>query len=545
MKKIFLLAFLFFASCFILPQQNSALDSGAEEMKLYMEEVKVIPVSTPTRVMIGNPAVADVVRVSEEGITLAPKGPGSTSLVFWDSFGEHSYRIIVLAEDINAIKARVDNVIKELDLPKVYTKAVETEGRVLILGEVKTTQDRDRLDLALGPLKEKTTNLLAVKEEALVDIDVQVLELNEDATKELGIQWPNSLQLATDADANGELWYVDVSESSPEATRWSNIWKITQWSRTNFAWKINFLAHEGKARILSQPRLTCLSGKEAELLVGGEKPIFTTSTVVGGGKSTSVEYKEYGIKLKIKPTVSPGNKISLALNIEVSELQSVEYLGSAEAFTASAYPLTKRNISTEIYLDDGQTLAIGGLIKQKQEEDVQKFPFLSDIPILGALFRTRTTNIGGGAGERGNTELFVTLTPTIVAGKESAPEKDATVSPPAKTSLPAETKPLAAGENIPPELSDYIKAVQLKILNAVYYPKEAKELGWEGTVNLLLRLASDGTLKDARVLQSSGYKLLDEAALDVVQKEAPYPAFPNQAKLKELRVQVPIAYRKN
>lgn len=513
-------------------------DVAVEEIRLYIGETKLLPVHSPTRIVITNPNIADVANVSENTITLFPKAVGSTSLVFWDDMGEQSYRIRVVAEDMSDIKRRIDNLINELNLPNVYTKAKDEENKVLLLGGVKTSQDKDRLDLALGALKEKTINLITIKEEAIVDIDVQVLELAKDATKTLGFTWPVGITLT---DSSGP--------TSAAVTGLTHVFHVSDFKRTAFNITLDALIQEGKARILSQPRLACLSGKEAELLVGGEKPIMTTevagliatTTSVTTTGSTEVDYKEYGIKLKIKPTVI-GDNIQLALNVEVSEVGDAEILGSLTNITARAYPLTKRNFSTELYLKDGQTLVIGGLIKQKTEEEVSKTPGLGDIPIIGALFRWKKTNVGGGIGEKGDVELFITLTPTIVAGKELAKES---VTPKATVSLPVETEPLTAEDKIPAELRDYIKTVQLKIINAVYYPQEAKELGWEGTVNLILRLASSGDLKEATISQSSGYKALDDAALEVVQKQSPYPAFPHQVKLEELKIQVPIVYRKN
>lgn len=505
-------------------------DVAVEEIRLYIGETKLLPVHSPTRIVITNPNIADVANVSENTITLFPKAVGSTSLVFWDDMGEQSYRIRVLLEDMTDVKLRIDNLIKELNLPNVYTKAKDEEGKVLLLGGVKTSQDKDRLDLALGAFKEKTINLITIKEEAIVDIDVQVLELAKDATKTLGFTWPGGITLT---DSSGP--------TSAAVTGLTHVFHVSDFTRTAFNITLDALIQEGKARILSQPRLACLSGKEAELLVGGEKPIMTTQIALAGS-TTQVEYKEFGIKLKIKPTVADKDNIQLALNVEVSETGTAEFLGSTTQRTAQAYPLTKRNFSTELYLKDGQTLVIGGLIKQKAEEEIRKTAFLSDIPVVGALFRKKTTRVGGGTGERGDVELFITLTPTIVAGKEPTKETGAAQ---ATESIPMETRPLAAEDNVLPELKDYIKTVQLKIINAVYYPQEAKELGWEGTVNLILRLASSGDLKEATISQSSGYKALDDAALEVVQKQSPYSAFPHQVKLEELKIQVPIVYRKN
>jgi TonB family protein len=306
-----------------------------------------------------------------------------------------------------------------------------------------------------------------------------------------------------------------------------------------FTWTLYALVQEGKARVLSRPRLACQSGKEAELLVGGEKPIITTQVVSGGASGTSVEYKEYGIKLKIKPTVSEQERIKLVLNVEVSEVEDAVTIGGTNT-TALAYPLKKRTAATELFLNDGQTMAIGGLMRQKSQEDITKTPGLGDIPIVGMLFRKKVSSIGGGTGEKGDTELFITITPTIVSKKTPEPKSVVSLektAPQAVVSLES--------RNIPPNLENYVRAVQTKIVTAAYYPLSAREAGWEGDVKLNLNLASNGDLKEIKILQSSGYKVLDDAALAVAKKQSPYPPFPPQIESQELWVVVPITYRKN
>jgi len=541
MKKIFLVTCLVIVSSVILPLKNYALDELREEVKIYVGEPKILSVSNPTRIAIGNPSIADVTQVTKSEITLSPKAAGTTTLVIWDNFGEQSYKIKVLPEDMQEIKHRVDSLLGKLGLPEVYTQTAEEEGKVILLGRVKTPQDRERISTALGALKDKTVDLILVKEEeAVIEIDVQVLELNKDATTSLGLAWPSSFAVASDADADGKNWFLDVSESSPAVTRWPNFFKITQWSRTNFYWKLDALVMEGKARILSRPRLACQSGKEAELMVGGEKPIFATYTSETGTGAT-VEYKEYGIKLKIKPTVTEEKRIKLGLNMEVSEVESPETIGSTTATIARAYPLKKRNASTELFLNDGQTLAIGGLMKQKKEEDLQKVPGLGDIPILGFFFRKKTTKMGGGTGERGDTELFIALTPTIVTDKE---EKAARPKKKIKSKLAVGIGLSQQGITSKSEpVQKYASVVQARILDNLTYPNSAKEAGFQGAVKLGLRISYSGELLDVSVKSSSGYKILDDNAVSVAQGIASYPPFPSSIDQKELSIEIPIVYQ--
>jgi pilus assembly protein CpaC len=540
-KKFCIFSVVSMLACAAFLSFSEGSDDGV--IRIVVNDTKLIPVSMPTRVAIGNPAVADVASVSTSEIAISGKAPGKTTLVYWDNFGEQSAEVKVLSEDVIENKRKVDSLLGNLGLVEVYTRPDEDSGKVLILGRVRLAKDKERLLLALGGLKDKIIDLSEVKEEqSVVEIDVQVLELNKDATNTLGISWPGQLGLVE----------TDLSPAMTAAgAKWSTLFKVLTGNRgiystednsvtvQPFHVKLDALVQEGKARILSRPRLACQSGKEAQLLVGGEKPTFTTSTTEGGSTSSTIEYKEYGIKLKMNPVVSEDNRIKLNLSVEVSDVGDAETIGDPNAPTAKAYPLTKRTASTELFLNDGQTMAIGGLIKQKSEEDLRKFPWLSDVPVLGMFFRQRITKTGGGTGTRGDTELFITLTPTVVSKDIARPTPDMKkeVAQKVRTRLP---EPVLA-----PKVANYAKAVQTKIVRQASYPASAKEAGWEGVVRLGLKLAANGDLLGLKVNQSSGYKVLDEAALSVARSLAPYPPFPPQIDAPELTVEVPIVYQSN
>jgi len=523
------IVFLAVVTLAILPCRGYVADKmGDEVLKLYIGEPKILPVSSPSRVAIANPDIIDVANVTKSEITISPKAPGTTSLVFWDIFGEQAYTVKVFKEDINNVKLRVDNMLQKLNLPDVYTQAEEEEGKVILLGRVKTPQERERISLVLGSLKDKTLDLLEVKEEStVIEIDVQVLELQKGATDTLGFTWPGGVNIL-------EVGSPGIASA---ATSWGKLFKLSKVERATtagtadpYTLKLDALIQEGKARILSRPRLACQSGKEAKLIVGGEVPVFT-ATQSASGVTGSVAYKEYGIILNIKPRVDEFRRIHLNLGIEVSEV------GTAESTSyARAYPLTKRNAYTELFLDNGQTMAIGGLIKQKTEEELRKFPWLSDVPVLGAFFRQRTTRKGGGFGTKGDTELFITLTPKIVSEqKETIREKR--VAP----KVVAPVMPVTS--NVPESIAGYAGVIQKRILDSLNYPALAKEAGFQGTTKLSLLLSYRGELLDIKVKSSSGHKILDDNALQAAKGIDMYPPFPSSVGEKELWIDIPIAYR--
>ena len=248
-----------------------------------------------------------------------------------------------------------------------------------------------------------------------------------------------------------------------------------------------------------------------------------------------MEYKEYGIILDITPDIQDNDRMHLKLNVEVSDIAetpvSTDY--------ALAYPLTKRTATTELFLGDGETMAIGGLIKQKSEEDLRKFPWLADLPVLGKFFKQKVTKTGGGTTKRGDVELFITLTPRIVS--RDIPKIKEEVKP---ARVPTQEEVFAKA-NIPENLVNYTKAVQIKILRAIYFPKIAKDAGWEGNVKLGLRISSEGKLQDAQVMQTSGYKILDDVALNAAKQQSPYPPFPPQIESQEVSVEVPVVFKKD
>jgi pilus assembly protein CpaC len=531
MKSIGLCVFLAVAFFMLRLGNTDAADDTSEVLKIYMGGVKIVPVSNPRRIIIGNPAIADVANVSKESMTLTPKAPGMTTLVFWDNFGEQSYKVKVFTEDTNEIKLRVDNLLSKINLAEVYSQVAEDEGKVLLLGRVKTAQDRERVLTLLGTLKDKTIDLIQVKEEeAIIDIDVQIMELNRDATSTLGFTWPGSISF-TEIGSPGIL---------AAGTTWGKVFKVADVGRgtTNpFTLKLDALVQEGKARILSRPRIACQSGKEAELLVGGEKPIFTTTVAATTGASgTNVQYKEFGIKLKIKPVLTEETRIKLGVNVEVSEVVAAEILGQTTNTTAKAYPLTKRNASTELYIDDGQTMVIGGLIKKKTEEDVRKTPFLSNLPVIGAFFRQKTTQSGGGSGSRGDTELFIILTPKIASS-----EKDKAAN--LKKIEAAQEIKNSSGEKVTDPIKQYAMIIQNRIANNFTYTKEIEASGYQGTVKLRLHLSYAGDLLDVEVKEPSGYQLLDEQAVLMAKSITSYPPFPVSIEEKELWFDIPITFQ--
>ena len=517
----------------ITNNELSLLFEKNDQVIMYVGDIREFEANQLERAAISTPAVADITSAENDSIIVSAKDSGYTKLNWKDINGDHTVRIHVILEDISLFKSSIDELLESLDVPNIITKIAKNESKIILLGEVPSEMDLERLQLLLATYEDKIINLVSISEEdKSVKIEIDILEINKGGTERLGIEWPGLAALSEPA-----RW--GTLAGAPDA-----LFRITDWTRTAFLAEVNFLVNEGSARILSRPRLVCQSGKEAELLVGGEVPILVNQQITASETTlesiTEVEYKEYGINLTINPRVTPKNRIKIALNVEISDVDGETILGTTAAPTAIAYPFTKRNTSTELVLDDAQTLVIGGLIKEKKEISIQRFPFLSDLPILGILFRNQTISTGGGTDD--DTELVIALTPTIIDPDSENDNSQASTNKKSTTTKETAKKNILKNRVSKAILNKYVQQIAEKIKNAFVYPAKAKEQKLEGSVQLSLQLSSAGQVLEAKITQPSGHESLDTNALKIARQVSPYPSFPSEIEREDLWINIPIVY---
>lgn len=502
-------------------------------------EVVTLKVDGLTRLSITHPAVADVVEADDKEVMLVGQGVGQTVLFVWDNLGKRTIMLHVFSQDLELTKKRIERLLASAGIEDVSLEINEKEGKIFATGELlpEKKEDYDRLVEKFSAEMEDLVKEKAIDD--LIQIDMQVTELSTTLSKSLGIDW------TTESNESVILTYPETMPGTDGSI--GDFFKIGDFNRTSaLLATVNALLAEGKARVLSQPRLVVVSGEQASFLVGGEIPIRTTTSTTSGATQENVAFKNFGISMNITPEIRKG-KIDIDLGVEVSDIDASNAVGDDVAFTT-------RSAQTKLYLDDRQTVLLAGLIKQNRSDRVSKVPFLGDIPILGILFRNRakpTADL--------DQELVIALTPTILsseknqsAKKDKAQEKDIMTSsekplPPPKevasstdqeTTVP--TWPQYPG--VPPEMVDYVQALQRTIAQAIVYPREAEQYGWEGTVKLTLLILNDGTLAFALVRESSGHNIFDEYALNTAKNIAPYSSFPSNTQLQELNVTIPIVY---
>lgn len=250
-----------------------------------------------------------------------------------------------------------------------------------------------------------------------VSLEAQVMSINKTDSKNLGIEWEWSKAPQYYEEYTPEKITIDATTGKTtsiepaEITRASSFNKGTTGGIISFgrspdglpyefyyAAKINALINNGKANILSKPKITTINGKEATINIGGEVPI-PTLTVSDNTTTTTYEYKETGIILKYTPRVNDDGYITAKIHTEVS---TPTYDADAKA-----YRFNKRSADTQVRLKDGETMVIGGLIGSDESKVMSKIPFLGDLPILGRFF----SNVNNSKNE---SEVIIFVTARIV-----------------------------------------------------------------------------------------------------------------------------------
>ncbi|HQP09900.1 MAG TPA: TonB family protein [Candidatus Omnitrophota bacterium] len=535
--KTIILALLVGASCFATAaggaeQASSEFDSSyLEELHMIKGELVSVKVYGLTRVSVTDPDIADIADAKEQEILLVGKREGQTALFIWDEKGKRTVMVQVYLQDLDRVKTRVQKILTLANINEVSLSINEQEGKVYATGEVPEHK-QEKFDEVIGMFADHIVDLTGEEViDDLVQVDMQITELSTTLTESLGIDW------STGGMAGLAPQYQEtVPEFDGSISDW---FKIGDFNRAGqLVAQVNALITEGKGRILSKPKLVVISGKEASFLVGGEIPIRTTTFSDAGSSQENVEFKEYGVSMTITPTIRK-EKIDLTMNLEVSDIDA-----STATTISEDVAFSTRSASTHLLLDDGQTIVLAGLIKNSKNETKSKIPFFGDIPVVGLLFRSRVNPV-----PQTDQELVIALTPRILKQKKpsfqqsqsgATQQSDAQkISSPEKY-YSGKTSPYYLG--IPKEMTGYVSEVQRKISQAIVYPQEARQYGWEGTVKLGVLILNDGTLAFALVKESSGHEVFDEVALNTAKKLAPFSAFPPETDLQELNITIPIVY---
>jgi len=334
---------------------------------------------------VANPLIADIATLSERTVYVLGKLPGRTTLTLLGPDGRLITNVEVqVTPDIAEFKER----LREL-MPGEHIEVRTANDGIVLSGTVSSVSKLSQaLEVAERYAPERVLNLMNVGGVQQVQLKVRFAEMSRNVSKELGTQLSitgTDGQFTPNTGAANNAGALNLSFGIDSV---------------NFNIMLEALEQKGVVRTLSEPNLTALSGQTANFLAGGEFPIPAIDT----DGNVGVDFRPFGVSLEFTPTVVDGDIINLVMASEVSAIDAA----NGVLINGGLVPaVSSRRASTTVELRDGQSFAIAGILQDDFQDSATQVPFLGDLPILGALFRSASY-------QRRQTELVIIVTANLV-----------------------------------------------------------------------------------------------------------------------------------
>jgi pilus assembly protein CpaC len=267
--------------------------------------------------------------------------------------------------------------------PKVADIKVVSEKEVLLIGKSAGSTSFIVWD---KENKQTTVQIIVIPanlEKTMIEVNVQVLEIKKNTAVDFGINWQDTVKA------------LSIGEKTIPP-----VFQIGEFERlVKVEMKLNSLLKNGQAKVLAKPRLLTINGSKASFISGGELPVMYQTS-----EQIQVDWKSYGVKLDIQPSADVLDNINVQIKVEVSSLDS----STGVNYNGNIIPAIKtRAADTSIYVKKGGTIVIAGLLLNEEIKREEGVPFLSDLPLIGLLFRYTHT-------EKEDSELVIFVTPSVV-----------------------------------------------------------------------------------------------------------------------------------
>ena len=362
------------------------------------------------RVAITDDGIADAVAISTREVLINAKAPGATTLVIWSRSGDRNFFTINVNVDVGQLQDHV-----RATFPGESIRVLASKGIITLTGNASNPGIAERVTAmaaSFGGTVVDNLELPVPPAERQIILRVRFAEVQRSALNDFGVNILSTGALNTPG-VIGTQQFGGASISGVQGS----IGQPTTGFPTNvsigdvlnvFAFRpdlnlgvmLRYLQANNVLEILAEPNVITTSGKEAQLLVGGEFPV----PVVQGGAAAgavTIQFRQFGIRIDFKPQMTARGSIQMQVTPEVSALD----FANAVSFSGFLIPaLSTRRVSTDVELMPGQSFVIAGLIDQRVSETVNKIPGLSSIPLVGKIFTSHSK-------QKNNTELLVLVTP--------------------------------------------------------------------------------------------------------------------------------------
>jgi len=382
---------------------------GPEDIRLTVGKSIVIDYPTDiARISTSNPEIADASPVTGREVLVHGKSYGTVTLVVWSKTGQRNFYNITVEQNLEPLRKLLKETFPEQDI-----HVQSSRDSLSLTGRVANRDIADRATALASPFAKTVVNdlqLAAPPIEKQILLRIKFAELDRSAANQFAV----NLVSTGATNTVGTVGTGQAAGPTPSTLNSSGLAGNSTFSISNalniFAFRpdlnlgvlIQALEQRNILQTLDEPTLITSDGKEASFLVGGEFPI---PILQGGANSgaVTIQFREYGVRLSFTPVVTGNNNIRLHVKPEVSALDYSNAL-SFNGFTIPA--LSSRKMETNIELGEGQSFVIAGLIDKQVTETLARIPFLSSLPILGNLFKSKSLTSS-------DTELIVMVTPEI------------------------------------------------------------------------------------------------------------------------------------
>ena len=389
-------------------------DAHVSQLKLLVNKSVVLETRTPyKRVSVGQPEIADVNLLGQSRILVTGKKAGSTQLLVWDDNEKAQVIDLSVAVDVKGMEDQIQKLFPGL---KIDINA--NNGEAVLRGNVPSLEVEEQIVKVAAPYAAKINDFMVISGGQQVMLQVRFAEVSRSASSALGINFGATDGKSFVGNNTGGVSPFGTQISATGAAALAiptpgaavTIFGQGMVGKGAFQYFIEAMRQNSLLRILAEPNLMAVSGQEASFLAGGAIPIPTSQGGTGNGAAISVDYREYGVKLKFVPVVLGNGRLRLKVSPEISDL---DYAKAVEAGGFRIPGITQRKVTTTVELADGQTFAIAGLLNTSVSANKNITPLLGDLPVIGPMFRTVSYS-------RKETEMVVLVTPHLVEAMNPA-----------------------------------------------------------------------------------------------------------------------------
>ena len=398
-----------FATSIAHAQENSykasfGQNKEAVAVNVLVGQSRVINFDRPVgRFSVSNPEIAEAILVTPDQVLVNGKAFGQVNFIAWEQTGG---QFLVFDVYVRANLSLIDSQIRAL-FPKDDIRLSQANGSVVISGSVSNATTAAQVQSVIEAANFKVVNMLTspVSNASQIQLEVRVAEVNRNRLRDYGTSFLTNGQTGGYANSGGGPSQISDSVIGAASAIMQPALNVLLFNKgINTAAMLRVMRQEGAFRELAEPNLIAMNNQQASFLAGGEFPVPVLQTGQAGGNGITIVWKEYGIRLNFKPVIIDEDHIRLELEPEVSTID----FANGVRFNGFVVPaLRTRRAKTGVELRDGQSFALAGLLDNSETKTLSRIPIVSDIPVIGALFKSKSF-------EKKETELMFFVTAHMV-----------------------------------------------------------------------------------------------------------------------------------